>query len=191
MAGGGGVAASISARAQRPSPTSSLFLSKEIKTLIKSTPSRIWSYAVDPSNWTSTAPKANFGLTIESEDGQPATGARFVQREKIGFVYSEVDGVFLSVLRPKFVVWKGKATYYMLFGMMKVSLNEGGVFLMEETKEGVEFSHNVYADFPESLKGWLLYFCFKYLVRFESAVYRHNMTEMDSIKKSVEPSSKR
>lgn len=172
-------------------PSRKLFLTKQIKTIMKSTPERVWSYAADPSNWTSSSPRNNFGLTIESEDGQPRSGARFTQRERIGLVYTEVDGVFLSAVRPEVLVWKGKVTYYLLAGLWKVRLDEGGMFLLEKVGNIVEFSHTVYADFPETFRGRLSYIFFKYILRLEDAIYGHNTTEMNNIKRSVEPPSKR
>jgi len=71
----------------------------------------------------------------------------------------------------------------MLGGLLRFRIPEGGVLKMTKTPDGTRASHDVYIDFPNSLWGKLLKWCFLRMLQGDKAMY----DEVDPITDTVNP----
>jgi hypothetical protein len=162
-----------------------MFVTAETEITIRSTAQAAWDYASDPENWTASNPEEHYGLQYDSPDNRPATGVTFHQAESVAGVYADLRGRFPYVDSPHTAVWAGIASYRLLGGLLKVRVPEGGVMRLEEIKEGVRMSHDVYMQFPRSLWGriWLWFFRRRHAAE---AVYDHTYKELVFFKEQLE-----
>ena len=145
----------------------------------------VWDYACDPKNWTASNPEEHFGLAFKNAENRPAEGVEFHQRESVAGIYADLYGRFHYMDRPHLAVWSGTATYRKLAGLVKARLPEGGVLRLVEKGDGLELSHNVYIDFPDSAWGRILLWFFD-RAQGRRAVFNHTHKELVFFKKQLE-----
>ncbi len=160
------------------------FITQNVRVKINRSAEDVWNYVSNSKRWTAST-KENKGLKIKNKQEAIVQGAKFKQQENVGRVSTSVDGKFMSVVKPKLVAWKGMATYELFNGIIRIKLPEGGIFLLENEDNGTAFSHTVYVDFEDSLKGKLLYWYFKNVVKLDKALHRHNFQEFSYFQKKL------
>ncbi len=163
-----------------------MFVTANTEIMTTADPVKLWEYASDPVNWTASNPLEHYGLTYFCADNRPAEGVEFHQREKVAGVYADLRGRIVYMNKPNITVWAGTATYKLLGGLFRIRLPEGGVLKMEHTANGTRASHNVYIDFPNSLWGRLLRWCFVTILDGQKAVYDHTYRELVFFKEKLE-----
>lgn len=147
----------------------------------------IWEYSSAPENWTASNPTEHFGLEFFNAENRPKEGTTFHQREKVAGVFADLRGQVVYLDYPKTMVWNGIAQYKVLKGLLKVSVNEGGLIKLREAGGGTtRFSHDVFMHFPNSIWGKLWHFLFKNAFSAEKKVYNHTYRELQFFKNKLE-----
>jgi hypothetical protein len=163
-----------------------MFLTVDTSITIRATPEAVWDYACKPESWTASNPTEHFGLRFDSPDNLPHAGVTFTQRESVAGIRAVLRGRFHYMDRPHLAFWTGTAAYRLLGGLLTIRLPEGGVLRMDEGPDGVEVSHNVYIDFPDSWRGRWYGWVFERLRNGRQAVYDHTFRELAYFKAQLE-----
>ncbi len=163
-----------------------MFLTVDTNITIRAAPEAIWAYAYKPENWTASNPTEHFGLHFDSPDNLPHAGVTFTQRESVAGIRAVLRGRFHYMDRPRLAFWTGTAAYRLLGGLLTVRLAEGGVLSMVDGKDGVQLAHNVYIDFPDSLRGRFCLWYFQRYLNGRQAVYDHTFRELRYFKERLE-----
>lgn len=175
-----------------PSPDQedrAVFLTVETSITIRATADAVWEFAYQPANWTASNPTEHFGLRFDSPDNLPDTGVTFVQHESVAGMRAALRGRFHYMDRPRLAFWTGTAAYRFLGGLLTIRLPEGGVLRLNEGPDGVELSHDVYIDFPDSWRGRLYRWVFERLRNGRQAVHDHTYRELRYFKEQLEATS--
>jgi len=169
-----------------------MFVTADTAISIRAAPQAVWDYACKPENWTASNPTEHFGLRFDSPDNLPHAGVTFVQQESVAGIPAVLHGRFHYMDRPRLAFWTGTAAYRLLGGLLTVRLAEGGVLSIVEGKDGgVQFSHNVYIDFPNSLWGGFCLWFFQRYLNGPRAVYDHTFRELCYFKQQFEAAQTR
>lgn len=163
-----------------------MLLTQRVSAVIRGNPEKIWDFASDPKTWSASNKLEHRGLSIFSPSGLPETGAQFNQQEFVAGVFADLNGHFLFVDRPRVCVWTGIATYRLLGGLVKIRIAEGGTVMLTKADDGWEFSHDVFMDFSNSLRGKLLHWVFVHLLHGQKAVFEHANREVVYFKAELE-----
>jgi len=160
-----------------------MFVTAETEILTSADPEAIWNFASDPDNWTASNPEEHLGLEFFNSANRPEQGTTFHQKEYVAGIYADLHGRIIYLDKPSLTIWTGTATYKMLGGLLRFRIPEGGVLKMTKTPDGTRASHDVYIDFPNSLWGKLLKWCFLRMLQGDKAMY----DEVDPITDTVNP----
>jgi hypothetical protein len=166
-----------------------MFLTVDTTIGIRAGPEAVWDFASAPENWSASNPEEHFGLRFDSPDDRPHTGVTFIQHESVAGIRAVLRGRFHYVDRPRLAFWTGIAAYRLAGGLLTVRLPEGGVLRITEVDDGVELTHNVYIDFPDSLWGRSCRRVFEKYLRGRQAVHDHTMRELRYFKQQLEAES--
>lgn len=149
----------------------------------------IWSMASDlENNWEPSNPEHD-GTWVIGEPKQPVyDGMRFFQREQVGGVTGELDGVVYDVETNRRFSWRAD-TIYTLWGL-RVQIEEGGTFRIEPTTQddGMLVSHRVYGEFPDTIFGRALGWNLVNVFDMDVAAARHTRVELEYFKAKLENS---
>jgi hypothetical protein len=163
-----------------------MFLTVDTSITIRAAPEAIWDYACDPKNWTASNPTEHFGLRFDSPDNLPHAGVTFTQEESVAGIRAVLRGRFHYMDRPHLAFWTGIAVYRRFGGLLTVRLSEGGVLSLVEAEDGVQLSHNVYINFPDSTWGKFCSWFFRNYLNGRQAVYDHTFRELRYFKEQLE-----
>jgi xylulose-5-phosphate/fructose-6-phosphate phosphoketolase len=97
-----------------------------------------------------------------------------------------LHGRFHYMDRPRLACWTGTAAYRVLGGLLTARLPEGGVLSLVEDQDGVRLAHNVYIDFPDSLRGRFCLWWFQSYLNGRQALYDHSFRELRFFKERLE-----
>ena len=163
-----------------------MFLTVDTSINIHAAPEAVWDYACKPENWTASNPTEHYGLRFDSPDNLPHSGVTFTQSESVAGIHARLHGRFHYMDRPHLAFWTGTAAYRVLGGLLTIRLPEGGVLSMIEGKDGVQLSHNVHIDFPQSVWGRICQWYFETHLNGRQAVYDHTFRELQYFKEHLE-----
>ena len=163
-----------------------MFLNVDTSIRIRAAPETVWDYAYKPENWTASNPHEHFGLYFDSPDNLPHAGVTFTQLESVAGIRAVLHGRIHYMDRPRLAFWTGTAAYRLLGGLLTVRLGEGGVLSLIERHDGIDMAHNVYIDFPDSLRGRLCLWFFEKFLNGRQAVYDHAFRELRYFKERLE-----
>jgi hypothetical protein len=166
-----------------------MFLTVDTNITIRAKPEAVWDYACKPENWTASNPEEHFGLCFDSPDNMPHAGVTFVQRESVAGIRAILRGRFHYMDRPRLAFWTGTAAYRLVGALLTLRLSEGGVLRLVERENGVQLSHNVYIDFPDSLWGKVCLWFFQKYLDGRQAVHDHTFRELRYFKEQIEAAS--
>jgi hypothetical protein len=148
----------------------------------------IWRLASDFEGAFEESNLEHDGTTVLSSPKAPLRdGLRFRQREYVGGLRGVLKAELFDVYPEKRFVWCAEADYT-LWGLPLVTIMEGGVFRIEDTREGEGFrvSHYVWGDFPDTLYGDVLSWVSIALLDMEADVERHTVAELEYFEEQLE-----
>ena len=145
----------------------------------------VWDFTTNLKNWKDSNPD-HLGTVVLSERRDFHSGLRFRDREKVGGYLGEKLGRFYDVVPGRSWKWECDARYKNSLGWTLIRIQEGGVFSLKPTKEGVLVSHTVYGKFPSSAYGRFLNWLFHGLLNGGEDVRKHTKIELVFFKKEIE-----
>jgi len=163
-----------------------MLIRQKVEITIKNKTEEIWNFAADPKNWTASNTLEHKGLKIFNKNNRPETGANFHQKELVAGIFADLKGHFLYVEKPKIVVWTGIAAYKLLGGLITIRIPEGGTATITQKNGSVRLAHDVFMNFPESIVGKIMYWCFINLLNGQKAVFDHANRELVYFKKQLD-----
>lgn len=163
-----------------------MFLTDSAEIVIDAPPEEIWEFVTDPAVWTASNPEAHYGLEYDTPDDRPHEGATFHQREEVAGMDADLYGRFAYVEYPHVAVWTGTAYYPVLGGLITLRIPEGGTVRLETTDAGTRMSHDVWMDFPNSLRGRLARWAFEGPLDGPARLERHVRVELEFFKERLE-----
>jgi hypothetical protein len=162
----------------------------EIK--INATAEEIWNFLNDKNVWFASNPEEHYATEFYTPEGNETSvvnaGGRFRQQESVAGFDADMSGHFLYVDLPKVVVWTGVASYRLAGGLLKLRVPQSGVVKLDKSGggEGMQLSHEMYMDFPDTLLGSIAIWYFKKYRDGENALYTHGQKEMEFFKAGIE-----
>ncbi|WP_107669966.1 hypothetical protein [Cyanothece sp. BG0011] len=138
--------------------------------------------------WENSNP-AHQGTKVLSQSKRPLrNGLKWWQREEVGWVQGEFVATLDNVIPEQQFTWSTTATYQLLGVPFKV--NEGGKFIIEEREKGIVLKHELWGKFEDSFWGKLLEWIALNILKEETAIAEHNLTELRYFKKVLENKTK-
>lgn len=155
---------------------------------IDATPEDIWEYASDFEGEFERSNPDHDGLEITSSPKTPfRDGLRFRQYEYVGGFRATLDGIVFDVYRPERFRWRAETTYS-VGGWQFITIEEGGTFRIEPTREGdgQRVTHRVYGIFPDTFWGRSLSWIATALLNMQHDAVVHTQTELEYFKSEIE-----
>lgn len=157
-------------------------------TMIDAPRAEIWRMASDFEGAFEDSNPAHRGTTVLSTPKTPLRdGLRFRQEEYVGGVRGALDADLFDVYPQERFGWRAE-TDYTLWGLPIVTVQEGGIFRIEESREGDGFrvSHRVWGDFPDTFYGRVLSWVSVALLDMETDAERHTRVELEYFERQLE-----
>lgn len=159
--------------------------------LIDAPRAEIWRLASDFEGAFEDSNPEHDGTTVLSEPKTPLrAGLRFRQSEYVGGMRGVLDGELFDVYPEERFGWRAE-TGYTLWGLPLVTVEEGGIFRIEASRDGDGFrvSHRVWGEFPDTLYGRVLSWISVALFGMEADAERHTRVELEYFKRRLEERS--
>ena len=114
-------------------------------------------------------------------------GLRFRQEEYVGGLRGVLEAELFDVYPQERFGWRAE-TDYTLWGLPVATVEEGGIFRIEESRQGDGFrvSHRVWGDFPDTFYGRVLSWVSVALLDMESDAERHTRVELEYFERQLE-----
>lgn len=148
----------------------------------------IWRIASDFEGAFEASNSEHDGTTVLSTPKAPLRdGLRFRQQEFVGGFRGELAAELFDVYPQERFGWRAE-TDYTLWGLPIVTVEEGGIFRIEETREGDGFrvSHRVWGAFPDTPYGRILSWVAVALLDMEADAERHTRVELVYFERQLE-----
>ncbi|QFT61904.1 hypothetical protein [Roseivivax sp. THAF30] len=148
----------------------------------------IWRVASDFEGAFEDSNPAHRGTTVLSDPKAPLRdGLRFRQEEYVGGLRGVLEAELFDVYPQARFGWRAE-TDYTLWGLPVATVEEGGIFRIEESREGDGFrvSHLVWGNFPDTFYGRLLSWVSVALLDMETDAERHTRVELEYFERQLE-----
>ncbi|MGS4947546.1 hypothetical protein ACVDG3_18880 [Meridianimarinicoccus sp. RP-17] len=157
-------------------------------TMIDAPRAEIWRVASDFEGAFEDSNPAHRGTTVLSDPKAPLRdGLRFRQEEYVGGLRGVLEAELFDVYPQERFGWRAE-TDYTLWGLPVATVEEGGIFRIEESREGDGFrvSHRVWGDFPDTFYGRVLSWVSVALLDMETDAERHTRVELEYFERQLE-----
>jgi hypothetical protein len=157
-------------------------------TMIDAPRAEIWRVASDFEGAFEDSNPAHRGTTVLSDPETPLRdGLRFRQEEYVGGLRGVLEAELFDVYPQERFGWRAE-TDYTLWGLPVATVEEGGIFRIEESREGDGFrvSHRVWGDFPDTFYGRVLSWVSVALLDMETDAERHTRVELEYFERQLE-----
>ena len=157
-------------------------------TMIDAPCAEIWRFASDFEGAFEDSNPAHRGTTVLSDPKAPLRdGLRFRQEEYVGGLRGVLEAELFDVYPQERFGWRAE-TDYTLWGLPVATVEEGGIFRSEESRQGDGFrvSHRVWGDFPDTFYGRVLSWVSVALLDMETDAERHTRVELEYFERQLE-----
>ncbi len=165
---------------------------------IKDSPTRVWEALLDIERWWPPSNPEHESIERLDDAGEVTgvgdrveirVGTRFRIREKIAGVPGQGIGVVTHVDPGTAVTWEADRMRYRLYGMA-FTIREGVTWRVDPHEpEASLLSARVWADFPEGLRGRVLWLVFSRFLDGVEKDRHHARVELEYLKESIESAS--